>query len=78
MESRQVLDGWKRADADARGAESRLLAAWELYEKRLVAPPAEDLLRQVAALRARANEQLALAFIALATAAAAPNDTPSA
>jgi hypothetical protein len=78
MESRQVLDAWKRADADARGAESRLLAAWELYEKRLVAAPAEDLLRQVAALRANANEQLSLAFIALTAAASTHNDTPSA
>jgi hypothetical protein len=71
IDSRQALEQWKRADAEARAAESRLLAAWELYEKRLVAPPAEDLLLQVSALRARANEQLSQAFIVLAC---APNE----
>jgi hypothetical protein len=65
-ESRQALEAWKRADADARVVESRLLAAWELYEKHLVAAPDTDLLRQVAQLRAQANEKLSLAMITLA------------
>lgn len=65
-ESRQALEAWKHADADARAVESRLLAAWELYEKHLVAVPGEDLLRQVAQLRGQANEKLSLAMITLA------------
>ncbi len=65
-ESRQALDAWKRADAEARAVESRLLAAWELYEKRLVAAPDADLLRQVAQRRGHATEKLALAMITLA------------
>ena len=65
-ESRQALDAWKRADADARAVESRLLAAWELYEKHLVAAPDAELLRQVAQQRAQANEKLSLAMITLA------------
>lgn len=77
MNSRQVLENWKRADAEARSAESRLLAAWELYEKRLVAAPGEDLLRQVSTLRARANEHLSHAFIALSS-SSMRDDTPSA
>ena len=64
--SRQALEAWKRADADARAAESRLLAAWELYEKRLVAAPGQDLLLQVAQTRGLANEKLSLAMITLA------------
>ena len=65
-ESRQALEAWKRADAEARAVESRLLAAWELYEKHLVAAPGEELLRQVAQLRGLANEKLSLAMITLA------------
>lgn len=65
-DSRLALEAWKRADADARAAESRLLAAWELYEKHLVAAPGTDLLRQVAQLRGQANEKLSLAMITLA------------
>lgn len=65
--SQLALDAWKRADAEARAAESRLLAAWELYEKQLVAAPGEDLLRQVAHLRAQANEHLGQAMITLAS-----------
>jgi hypothetical protein len=64
--SQLALDAWKRADAEARAAESRLLAAWELYEKQLVVAPDEALLRQVAHLRAQANDQLAQAMITLA------------
>jgi ferric-dicitrate binding protein FerR (iron transport regulator) len=64
--SRQALEAWKRADADARAAESRLLAAWELFEKRLVAVPGQDLLLQVAQMRGVANEKLSLAMITLA------------
>jgi hypothetical protein len=67
--SQVALDAWKRADGEARAAESRLLAAWELYEKHLVAAPTVDLLRQVAHLRGQANEQLSLAMIALSGAA---------
>ena len=64
--SKQALDAWKRADMDARVAESRLLAAWELFEKQLVAPPEVEQLRQVAQLRATANEKLTIAMIELA------------
>jgi hypothetical protein len=67
-ESKHALEAWKRADADARAAESRLLAAWELYEKRLISPPGDELLRQVASLRALANEKFSLALITLASA----------
>ena len=69
-ESKHALEAWKRADGDARAAESRLLAIWELYEKDLVAPPADDLLRQVALMRSQANEKLSLALLTLAAAAA--------
>lgn len=65
MNSNQALDKWKTADSEARAAESRLLASWDLYERRLVAPPAEDLLLQVTFLRARANEALWAAMITL-------------
>ena len=65
-DTRQALEAWKRADAEARAAESRLLAAWELYEKHLVSAPGEDLLRQIAQLRGQANEKLSLAMITLA------------
>jgi hypothetical protein len=64
--SQKALDAWKHADADARSAESRLLAAWELFEKQLVATPSEDLLRQVAQTRGLANEKLAQGLITLA------------
>ena len=69
--SKQVLEMWKRADGEARSAESRLLAAWELYEKQLVGPPAEDLLRQIAVLRGQANERLTIALITLSSVATA-------
>lgn len=65
------LESWKRADADARVAEARLLAAWELYEKGLVAAPDEALLRDVARLRSLANERLMAAMLALGATAAA-------
>jgi hypothetical protein len=64
--SQRSLDAWKHADAEARAAESRLLAAWELFEKQLIATPTEDLLRQVAMLRGIANEKLAQGLITLA------------
>jgi ferric-dicitrate binding protein FerR (iron transport regulator) len=64
--SQRALEAWKHADADARAAESRLLAAWDLFEKQLIATPAEDLLRQVAQLRGVANEKLTQGLITLA------------
>ena len=66
--SQKFLDAWKHADAEARAHESRLLAAWELYEKQLVAAPSEELLRQVAQSRALANEKLSQALITLSAA----------
>jgi len=65
MNSKNSLETWRLADAEARAAESRLLAEWELYEKRLVAPPGDELLQQVTHLRSRANEALWIAMIAL-------------
>jgi hypothetical protein len=65
--SQKALDAWKHADADARSAESRLLAAWELFERQLISTPGEDLLRQVAQLRAVANEKLSQGLITLAS-----------
>ena len=54
-DSKAGLEAWKRADADARIAEARLLAVWDLYEKNLVAAPDENLLREVSRLRAVAS-----------------------
>ena len=76
--SKSALEAWKRADADARIAEARLLAVWELHEKNLVAPPDENLLREVSRLRAVANERLMAAMLVLGAATAAakrPTDT---
>ena len=56
--SKDALEAWQRADADARIVEARLLAVWDLYEKGLVAAPDEALLRDVFRLRAAANERL--------------------
>ena len=64
--SKSALDSWKRADADARIAEARLLAVWELYEKGLVNGPDEALLREVGRLRGVANEKLMAAMVTLA------------
>ena len=68
--SKAALDAWKRADADARIAEARLLAVWELYEKGLVAGPDESLLREVTRLRSLSNERLMAAMLVLGAAMA--------
>ena len=69
--TKPALDAWKRADTDARIAEARLLAVWELHEKNLVAAPDENLLREVSRLRAIANERLMAAMLVLGAASAA-------
>lgn len=72
--SKPALDAWKRADADARIVEARLLAVWELHEKGLVGAPDEALLHDVFRLRSVANERLMGAIAALST---PPNHPPA-
>ena len=58
-----AVEAWKTADAQARAAELRLKAAWDLYEARRDVPPSEDLMAEVARLRRLANEKLGVAMM---------------
>lgn len=64
-EARRAFDAWKQADAQARGAETRLALAWDGYFSRRGEPPPPELVHEVSSLRAVANERLSAAMRAL-------------
>lgn len=64
---RRAFDAWKQADAQARGAETRLALAWEGYFSHRGEPPPHELVREVSSLRAVANERLSVTMRALGT-----------
>ena len=66
--ARQAYADWKKADAEARQAESNLQAAWRAYEMGGRAP-SEQTVNEVYRLRAIAQEKLNAAVAALGAAA---------
>lgn len=65
---------WKLADSHARDAEAKLKQAWDEYARSRGAPPPEELIHDVARLRATANEKLTGAIAAVGR-AATPRDS---
>lgn len=60
--AREAVEAWKRADADAKAAEGRLKAAWDIYAHDRNQPPSADLMVEVSRLRGIANGKLAEAM----------------
>lgn len=60
--ARNAYEDWNQADVQARQAESRLGQAWQAYFDGKGRPPADELIREVARLRAVANERLSVAM----------------
>lgn len=60
--SREAVEAWKAADAEAKAAEGRLKAAWDIYEYDRNQPPSAELMADVSRLRAIANDKLAIAM----------------
>lgn len=59
---REAIQAWKTADGEAKAAEGRLKAAWDIYDRDRHLPPSADLMVEVSQLRAVANDKLALAM----------------
>jgi predicted metal-dependent hydrolase len=59
VDTQQILDHWKSAEALAREAERELTAAWQRYEQTRQDPPGQDLIQEVARRRKVAGERLA-------------------
>jgi hypothetical protein len=70
-----AMVAWKVADTHARDAEAKLKQAWDEYTKVRGAPPPEDLIHEVARLRAQANDRLTGAIAAVSR-AATPRESP--
>lgn len=60
--AREAVEAWKRADAEAKAAEGRLRAAWDIYAYDRNQPPSADLMVEVSRLRGIANGKLAEAI----------------
>jgi hypothetical protein len=63
--ARTAYEEWNQADVRAREAESRLGGAWQSYFDGKGRPPADELIQEVARLRAVANERLSFAMAAI-------------
>jgi hypothetical protein len=61
--SRTAYAAWKQADALARDMEAKLAETWERYEAKAGKPPTEELIKEVSALRAVANDKLTVALV---------------
>lgn len=71
-----AYEAWNIADLRARSAESKLAQAWQEYFEGKGSAPHDDLFREVAHLRAVANEKLTLAMVAIGVAARRTGDHP--
>lgn len=58
----EAIQAWKIADGEAKAAEGRLRAAWDIYAHDKSLPPSADLMVEVSRLRAIANGKLAEAI----------------
>jgi hypothetical protein len=61
----EILDEWKSAEASAREAERRLAAAWEHFERTRTDPPTPELFEEVTLRRRLASERLSQTMRAL-------------
>lgn len=57
--AREAVEAWKIADREAKAAEGRLKAAWDIYDHDRSQPPSADLMVEVSRLRGIANGKLA-------------------
>lgn len=71
--AQQAFDAWKRADVQARGAETRVAQAWDGYFARRAEPPSRELVREASSLRAVADQRLTAAMQALGMGAERPS-----
>lgn len=60
--AREAVLAWKVADGEAKAAEGRLKAAWDIYDHDKSLPPSAELMVEVSRLRAIANGKLAEAI----------------
>lgn len=60
--AREAIQAWKIADGEAKAAEGRLRAAWDIYDHDKSLPPSADLMAEVSRLRSVANAKLAEAM----------------
>jgi ferric-dicitrate binding protein FerR (iron transport regulator) len=60
---------WREADTKARDKEAELAAAWQRYDSRQGPPPSAELMDAVSSLRAKSNEKLTLAMVAMKSSA---------
>jgi ferric-dicitrate binding protein FerR (iron transport regulator) len=60
-----AFNEWREADTKARDKEAELAAAWQRYDSRRGPPPSADLMEAVSSSRAKANEKLTLAMVAM-------------
>jgi ferric-dicitrate binding protein FerR (iron transport regulator) len=62
-QAKLAYETWRKADAEAREAETRLREAWERYDSREGEPPSADLMAEVSRLRATASDKLTAAMM---------------